>query len=382
MKVRDGYLQKQIADQTYLLPYGQNIADHKHGMKLNESGILLWEALQKHTCEEELLTQLMEHYHADTSDIPMLRQDIRLFTQQLLALGILYEDAPTKPPATLFFQIGTLILAYDGPKQLLPPSFFDFTCEMQPADQMIHLIPGPPSTKESGRILICTNEITICENDHYYLFFYPDSFGLLECHLTKDGSQADFYYNTPFSESLTERLFHAIRFTFLVKAQMKGLFAIHSASVLYQGRAWLFSGSSGTGKSTHTALWQKLFQTPLLNGDLNLIGIEHNQPVVFGIPWCGTSGIYTSADHPLGGIVFLRQHPTDAVISLTDDEKQLFVAHRLISPAWTCDMLHENLSFASRLSAELDIFCLYCTKEDSAAVIIKQEIDRYINLSE
>ena len=37
----------------------------------------------------------------------------------------------------------------------------------------------------------------------------------------------------------------------------KGMFALHSASLLYLEKAWLFSGPSGMGKSTHTALWKK-----------------------------------------------------------------------------------------------------------------------------
>lgn len=45
--------------------------------------------------------------------------------------------------------------------------------------------------------------------------------------------------------SYTDNLFHAIRLFFLFIAQKKGLFAIHSASILYHDKAWLFSGHSG-----------------------------------------------------------------------------------------------------------------------------------------
>lgn len=381
MKIRDGFLQRKIADQTYLLPYGQNIADHKRGIKLNESGILLCDALQKNISEEDLINSFAKHYKADVSDLPFIRDDIQLFEQQLVAYGVLYNGAPSAP-TTYYFKIANLILAVDAPKQLIHPSFFDFSCKAQSADQMIHLIFEKPATKEIGTVLICTNEITICENDNYYLLYYPDSLGLLECRLTKDGSQADFYCTSQFSENLMERIFHAIRFTFLIKAQENGLFAIHSASLLYQEHVWLFSGSSGTGKSTHTALWQKLFETPILNGDLNLIGIENNLPYVYGIPWCGTSGIYTVSQHPLGGIVFLRQHPTDEVVPLSEDEKQLFITHRMISPTWKPDMLDKNLSFAGILSASIQVYCLNCTKEDTAAIRIKHQIDQYTNLAE
>ena len=90
---------------------------------------------------------------------------------------------------------------------------------------------------------------------------------------------------------------------------------------LYRGRAFLVSGSSGTGKSTHSALWHDLYQTPLLNGDLNLLGIRDNIPYAYGLPWCGTSGICTPKDYPLGGIIFLKQAAIDQVQSLQPDEK-------------------------------------------------------------
>ena len=34
---------------------------------------------------------------------------------------------------------------------------------------------------------------------------------------------------------------------------------LHSSAVEYQGKAYLFSGPCGVGKSTHTRLWQQVF---------------------------------------------------------------------------------------------------------------------------
>lgn len=99
------------------------------------------------------------------------------------------------------------------------------------------------------------------------------------------------------------------------------------------------SGPSGAGKSTHTALWNRLFETPLLNGDLNLIGIADGAPFVYGLPWCGTSGIYTPKTCPLGGITLLKRAASDSDNPMTEDEQQLSVMHRLISPSWTKDMV-------------------------------------------
>jgi hypothetical protein len=172
-----------------------------------------------------------------------------------------------------------------------------------------------------------------------------------------------------------EDLFHALRFAFLILAQQKELYVLHSASFLYRGRAFLVSGSSGTGKSTHSALWHDLYQTPLLNGDLNLLGIRDSIPYAYGLPWCGTSGICTPKDYPLGGIIFLKQAAIDQVQSLQPDEKVLHILQRMISPAWTKELLLRNLHFSEALAPLIFSCRLYCTKESSAARTLKAAID-------
>ena len=157
-------------------------------------------------------------------------------------------------------------------------------------------------------------------------------------------------------------------------AQKKGMFVLHSASLLYLEKAWLFSGPSGMGKSTHTALWKKLFDTPFLNGDLNLIGKEGDQFVVYGIPWCGTSEIFTVEKKELGGIVLLEKAPEDKIVSLTKEQKTLRVMQRMISPPWTAGLMKKNLAFAEEIANEKPVYFLRCTKNDTAAEVMHHRI--------
>lgn len=170
-------------------------------------------------------------------------------------------------------------------------------------------------------------------------------------------------------------IFHAIRLLYLYRAEFQNIFAIHSASVLYHGKAWLFSAPSGTGKSTHTALWQKYFHTPVINGDLNLITLKNNVPYVHGLPWCGTSGIFDTASYPLGGIILLRQSENDFIEELPAEEQILSVAQRFISPAWTPEQLNTLLSFSDELHDKIYIRRLHCTKKESAARLMQKEIN-------
>ena len=126
------------------------------------------------------------------------------------------------------------------------------------------------------------------------------------------------------------------------------------------------------GKSTHTQMWHDLLQTPYLNGDLNLLGMENSKIIVYGIPWCGTSGIFTAEAYELGGIILLgRDLQTDYLEELNPSEKILRVMQRMISPAWTERQLSENLFFAGEIADRVPVLHLLCTKNFSAACVMK-----------
>lgn len=374
MKIREGYVLRDISGSTFLLPYGQAIADHKHSIQLNESGILLWNALQQEVSIDELLQLLAVHYQASKEELSILMNDLNQFLEQLASLDLLVFSN-SEGSIRHSYQIGPLTLGYAGPAVLIAPELKEFECDATSYHQLLTILPYAPKQRKNGSILVRTKELTICSSEDSYLFLCNNTDGLLEFHVKKDGSRAYFYCTPPFNQTVAEQLFHAFRFTYLILAQKHGLFALHSASVLYRDKAWLFSGASGTGKSTHAALWQELFDAPLLNGDLNLIGMEHNVPVLYGIPWCGTSKTYTAKKYPLGGITLLKQHTTDSASDLTSSEKELFVAQRLISPTWTEELLDLNLNFVHRLLKHIDVYRLLCTKESSAAHLMKQLID-------
>lgn len=379
MRPEHGYIKTIIEGIPYLLPYGQQIADHYPGIRLNASASILWDALCEGAEEEELLKLLIHHYEADTAQLPVIKNDLECFLKMLKKNCLLRQEEPSLPHQSEkehFFRIGPLTFAYRGPKSIFSSCFLDFSCECAQADQTISISFERPKMHRNGEILLRNEQILIAADETMYILIYPETSCLFEVHIKKDGTSSCFYCKTPFDETFTSTIFHAIRFSFLILAQQRNLYVLHSASLLYQDGAWLFSGRSGTGKSTHTALWQSLFQTPILNGDLNLIGMENGQPVVYGIPWCGTSGIHTAKTFPLSGIVFLKQANKNTVTVPSPHEKALFCMQRMISPTWTPELLLQNLTFSTALIKTIPVFRFACTKELSAAQLMKETIDR------
>ena len=89
-----------------------------------------------------------------------------------------------------------------------------------------------------------------------------------------------------------------------------GTVAIHTSTIACQGKAILFLGESGTGKSTHTRLWQEHIEgAALLNDDSPIIRIIDGKPWVYGSPWSGKTPCYKNESYPLAACVRLSQAP-------------------------------------------------------------------------
>ncbi len=375
IKISRQYTLQTLEDVTYLLPFGQNIAVHKRGIRLNDTGIFLWKKLQEGAGRTELLDALAAHYEAEPTDIPELKTDLDAFLLQLISLRILEEEEPPKTP-DLCFRIGDITVGYYGDPDLLYPSLSDFACP-EDTKVMQHILCCPvPKDPSVGQLLIKTDILEICYEDTNYIFRFPQQNGVKGCRISADGCFIRLYIKADAEKNeLKQQLFYAFRDAFLFFAQKHGYFALHSASILHKKKAWLFSGCSGTGKSTHTRLWNKLFGTELLNGDLNLCKVKNSSVAVYGMPWCGTSNIYTPKKYPLGGIVLLKQAKENRIETLSEDEKQLLVSQRLISPSWTEELLLKNLTFAKQAKDLVPVFRLCCNMEDKAAETAKDYIE-------
>jgi hypothetical protein len=381
MIIQEGYLLTELAGETYLLPYGQNIATYSRGLKLNESGRLIWLALAEGATKHEIVERLAVHFEADEEDLPGLEADVDTFLDRLRSLGVLEQAfTPESFPISgaSWFLIGGIRLQLHLPKALISPEFLPFETKPDHPDISISVSFTQPGKRPVGQVLLHNRELLILDAATGYHLIFLESPDIIECHLDKEGKSACFFCRKADSESLCAELFHGIRFAYLLCAQKKGIFAIHSASVLYREKAWLFAAPSGTGKSTHALHWKELFEVPLLNGDLNLLCIDHDKPVVYGLPWCGTSGIYTSESHPLGGIVFLQQSQSNRVVTLAPDRQQLMLSQRLISPTWTREQLLTNLKFCGKLSPMIPCFLLQCTREEAAAKTCRAAIDEML----
>lgn len=379
------YMLCKLNDIPYLLPYGQGIADMRRGVRLNDTGAYLWGLLASERSKEEILSLCAAHFQADNSELPLLRADVLRFLDQLRARGII-KDEPVSPKPTgegLSLRIGGLNLLLTGAYESVSNYFSPFAADTKDAfspDQVIEIRPFLPGVKPLGRVLLRDSKLIVLENETGFVLIFPSAANSLEALLSPDGSRVILSAAGALTEPFLKDVFHAIRLCFLYLAQRRGLFALHSASILYRGRIWLFSGHSGAGKSTHTNLWHKLMGAPLINGDLNLLDPRDDlRPMAHGLPWCGTSGISTPGSWPLGGIIFLRQASCDRVEQLPPEEQQLLISQHLISPNWTKEQAVLNLKASEKISSRIPVFRLCCTREPEAVETVRLAMDQWLD---
>ncbi len=83
---------------------------------------------------------------------------------------------------------------------------------------------------------------------------------------------------------------------------------LHASCVEYQGKAYLFSARSGTGKSTHTHLWLKYLPgSRIINDDKPAIRLVDGVYYAYGTPWSGKTDESVNEGVEIAGICFLSR---------------------------------------------------------------------------
>lgn len=88
-------------------------------------------------------------------------------------------------------------------------------------------------------------------------------------------------------------------------ARRRGML-VHTAGVVIAGKAYLFAGVSGAGKSTFSLLLAAARAGRMLSDERVIVRLVKGRPVAFGTPWAGTANIASAGSAPLAGIFFLK----------------------------------------------------------------------------
>lgn len=143
---------------------------------------------------------------------------------------------------------------------------------------------------------------------------------------------------------------------------------LHASAAALGGRAYLFSGPCGRGKSTHTRLWQQTFgeAVQVFNDDKPALRRLDGRWYAYGTPWCGKDGINLNQKWTLGGICFLEKSQENRIRRLPAAEALPLI---LAQTTYRLPPQYMELLLASldSLLREIPVFLLENRPEEAAA---------------
>jgi len=146
---------------------------------------------------------------------------------------------------------------------------------------------------------------------------------------------------------------------------------LHASAVVLDGKAYLFSAPSGTGKSTHTRMWQTIHgaKAEIINDDKPALRCIDGVWYAYGTPWCGKDGININKKAPVAGICFLKQAPENKIRRLSNAEAVQNIVWQTTHRFRLTENLDRMLANVDNLVRNIPIFELENRPDREAAIL-------------
>lgn len=150
-------------------------------------------------------------------------------------------------------------------------------------------------------------------------------------------------------------------------AARKNAFIFHSSFIVKDGKAILFTGPCGIGKSTQADLWQKYKGTEIINGDKTMIYCENGKAYASGLPFSGSSHICLNKSFELDTIVRLEQSVQNSVEPLTLAESFVCLLKSAYIPLRFGDSISRTIG---TILPGIRVCRLSCTPDEQAVTML------------
>lgn len=146
---------------------------------------------------------------------------------------------------------------------------------------------------------------------------------------------------------------------------------VHSSVVENNGKAYMFLGKSGQGKSTHSDMWVKYIKgSTLINDDNPVIRIAPDgTPMVYGSPWSGKRPIYKNVQYPIGGFAAIEQEKENSI-----KKEEIPVAFGILLGSMSTVKFDKNIHLkvcatVSKVLSRVPVHTLSCRPDEEAALV-------------
>ena len=141
------------------------------------------------------------------------------------------------------------------------------------------------------------------------------------------------------------------------------MFFLHCAFVVIDGKAVLFSGSAGIGKSTRAELLRKYANAYTVNQDKALLGFENNCLTAYGSPVTGSSPIVRNEKYPVEAIVFLEKGEINKTELCKQSDALKRIVKNTVINTWDNDFYQSAIAFATECVSSVKIYLSECNTD-------------------
>lgn len=149
----------------------------------------------------------------------------------------------------------------------------------------------------------------------------------------------------------------------------------HSCLISVGDRAIAFSAPSGTGKTTHMTLWQKLLgeKLTIINGDKPFLRFVDGKLYGYGSPWVGKEGYGCKQRAPLTDVCLIERSKTNKTAPLSKEEGIMLLMQQVYMP-FDPQMRVKTISLIYKIAENVNFWKISCNMDPSAAEVAYKTI--------
>jgi hypothetical protein len=255
--------------------------------------------------------------------------------------------------------------------RIVNPLYRSFVSRSVPGKEIleisVNLVLGPVPPLQGMEEIFNTDESwsMFREANHLWIKLHPSRHAepFWAARFDRSVSQVDFYCESPESaegkkvEELSHPVYYPLDQLLLMYflASRMGMLT-HAAGLVRGGKAFIFPGASGAGKSTFSELLAEAKVGRLLSDERMVVREIDGTMQAFGTPWAGTAGIARAGNAPLAGIYFLKHGRSNHIEKLTAGDAADRLLPLISIPWYDPDTMVPIIAFAKRLAARVPAY--------------------------
>ena len=166
--------------------------------------------------------------------------------------------------------------------------------------------------------------------------------------------------SAPYAESICAYREMAEKFPFYDRC------VFHGAVISYDGKGYIFTAPSGTGKTTHISLWQKYLDgVEIVNGDKPVLHITEDCVTAYATPYAGKEGFQNHTSAELCGICLIEQAKENTIRRLEPSEILMRLMGQIYRP-FSAEGVVKTLDLMDKMLRRVPVYLLGCDMSEDA----------------